>query len=75
MIALIDQTFDGNELRDVCIDFNISYENLLGENKRGKVRALVGLFERRNTLDVLLDWVSGKRENVDWPSFPKKRSV
>lgn len=67
IIKLMNQYFDINELRDLCLDLQIDYENLLGERKVDKIKALVGLFFRQNLLDVLINWLSGIKPDINWP--------
>lgn len=70
MIELVDRHFNLDELREICFEFNLDFDNLLGKRKRDKVLALIDWFEKRNTLDVLLTEVKNLRPDVDWPSFP-----
>ncbi len=58
---------DMNEVRDLCFDLQVDFENLLGERKIDKIKALVGLFYRQNLLDVLINWLQGIRPDVEWP--------
>ncbi len=56
-----------DEVRDLCYDLQVDFENLLGERKIDKIKALVGLFYRQNLLDVLINWLHGIRPDVGWP--------
>lgn len=47
--------FSDNDLRDVCFDLDIDYENLGGDAKAGKARELVVYCQRRNRLAELED--------------------
>ena len=47
--------FSDSELRDVCFDLGIDYENLGGDAKAGKARELVVYCQRRNRLAELED--------------------
>ncbi len=38
---ILDACFDLEELRDLCVDLDMDYDNLPGETKKGKARALV----------------------------------
>lgn len=42
----IDRYFDDNELRDLCFDLGIDYQNLSGDNKSAKIRELIMHCER-----------------------------
>ena len=45
--------FNDSELRDLCFDLGIDYENLDGDNKAAKARELVAHCQRRNRLAEL----------------------
>ncbi len=47
------ESFDDNELRDLCFDLRIDYESLSGEGKSAKARELVTYCERHKRLDEL----------------------
>jgi len=47
------ESFDDNELRDLCFDLRIDYESLPGEGKSAKARELVTYCERHKRLDEL----------------------
>lgn len=43
---LLVESFDDNELRDLCFDLRIDYESLPGEGKSAKARELVQYCDR-----------------------------
>jgi hypothetical protein len=45
--------FNDGELRDLCFDLGVEYENLGGEGKSGKARELVAYCQRRERLPDL----------------------
>jgi tetratricopeptide (TPR) repeat protein len=47
------ESFDDNELRDLCFDLRIDYESLPGDGKSAKARELVTYCERHKRLDEL----------------------
>lgn len=51
---LLDEKFNENELRDLCFDLNVDYDNLPGTVKANKARELIFYFDRRQDMDVLL---------------------
>lgn len=65
---LILDTFSEAELRELCLDFNLNYEDIPGQSRRERVVQLVDYFYRRRTLDVLIHWLSGKRPRTQWPA-------
>lgn len=64
---LVDHHFNENELRTLCLDFHLEYENVEGETKAEKALELAMYFYRRKTLDVFVNWLAGQRPEVDWP--------
>lgn len=64
---LIDQHFDEGELRELCLDFHLVYENVEGDTKQEKAHNLAMYFYRRKTLDVFINWLKGQRPRVEWP--------
>lgn len=50
----INKKYDLSELRGLCLDSSVDYENLDGNTKIGKITSLVGDFKRRDSLDRLL---------------------
>lgn len=51
--ALID-LFSEQDLRDLCFDLRVDYENLPGQSKKDKARELIIFFDRRRRINVLL---------------------
>ena len=49
----LDKRFDLEELRTLCHDLNVDFDNLRGEGKVSKARELVLFMERRDRLDEL----------------------
>ncbi len=49
----IVRNFNDNELRDLCFDLGIEYENLGGDNKSAKARELVAYSQRHGRLAEL----------------------
>jgi hypothetical protein len=66
---LISQFFDDNELRDLCFDLDIQYENLPGDNKLGKVRELLQYVTRHQKLPDLMETLKRLRSELPWPSL------
>lgn len=62
----ITKQFNVEELRTLCFDLNVEYENLSGESKTGKVRELIVYAERYGLLQKLLEQVREMRPNVPW---------
>ena len=47
--------FNLEELKDLCFDLNISYDNLPGDNLSSKARELVNLCNRHGRLPLLVN--------------------
>lgn len=59
--------FNKSELRNVCVDLHVDYENLLGEGKGDKARELVLYLERRGRLDELIKICVQRRPKIFLP--------
>lgn len=46
-------SFDLEELKELCADLGVDYDNLAGDGKATKIRELVAYFDRRGTTDEL----------------------
>lgn len=64
---LMREAFSEAELRDLCMDFGMDYEDVDGATRMEKINGLVDRFYRHNTLDVFINWLSGQRPHVAWP--------
>ena len=58
--------FNDSELRDVCFDLDVSYDDLAGPSKADKARELVSYLERRGGIGELIGVCSRLRPNVAW---------
>jgi hypothetical protein len=59
--------FNEGELRSLCADLGIDYDDLPGSSKADKARELVLYCERHGRLDDLIKRCRTLRSNVDWP--------
>jgi Effector-associated domain 7/TIR domain len=62
---LVD-SFSDTELRDLCFDLGIDYEDLPGQGKAAKARELVAYCERRGLTTELIKKCSELRPHVSW---------
>ena len=60
--------FNESELRDLCWDLGIRYEELGGDRLGGKVRELLGYCWRNGRLPDLLAYCRREKGHVDWPA-------
>ena len=51
---LINQSFNLDEIKTLCFDLGVDYDDIPGEAKEGKIRELISYFGRRQELDRLL---------------------
>ena len=65
-LAIIIKTyFDDNEIRDICFQLGVDYEDLPGQGKGAKARDLVQFMERRDRLDELVRKVRQVRPHIE----------
>ena len=62
---LIDY-FNEDELRDLCFDLRVDYENLAGASKVGKARELIAFVERHGRFQELVEHAQYLRPNIIW---------
>ena len=62
----LDTFFDDGELRTLCFDLGIDYDNLPGDSKTDKARELVGYCERRGHVVALYEAIYKRRPNAFW---------
>jgi len=57
--------FSDNELRNLCFDLGVEYDDLGGEGKSGKARELIAYLERRDRLGELVQIVNRERPEAN----------
>jgi len=65
--------FDAGELRTLCFDLGVDYDDLPGEGKGNKTRELIAYLERRDRLSELLNLAQQLRPNVSWDAVVEPR--
>lgn len=76
LLQTMDQAYSDNELHDLCFAWGIDYESISGDNKRAKIRSIIGHFYRRNTMQIFIDFLEGDRPDWSWrPDDPAKGTV
>lgn len=66
---LLDHYFNDDELRQLCLDLSIEYENLRGETRLAKAQALVQYCLRNGRLPDLGTRCQTLRPGVAWPDL------
>jgi hypothetical protein len=62
----LDTYFSVGELKSLCFDLGIDYENLSGSSKSGKVLELIQMVQRHGRLSELVDLVRQERPHASW---------
>ncbi|MEM7118258.1 MAG: hypothetical protein AAF614_37870 [Chloroflexota bacterium] len=65
---LMLEAFNQGEIRTLCFDLGIAYDDLSGENRAGKVRELIAHCQRNGQLEALIDLCARRRPHLAWPS-------
>lgn len=69
LIREMSNHFNLEEIRVLCFELNINYDDLPGEVRSAKIRELVLYLERRGMIPELLDVLTRYRPTIDWDSF------
>ena len=67
---LLVQHFSDNDLRSLCQDLAVDYEQLPGQGKEAKARELIAFVEQRGRLADLLAAAARERPHVAWGAAP-----
>jgi hypothetical protein len=62
---ILSSRFNLEELRTLCFDLDVDYENLSGEGLTAKARELVAFLENRGRLSALIEWMKQGRPDID----------
>jgi len=68
--AALTEHYDMEELRTLCFDLHVNYENIQRETKDATVRELILHFERHGGADQLREAISRERQ-IDWTQLPQ----
>lgn len=61
--------FSEEELRTLCFDLGVNYDDLQGEGKAGKARELVAFLDRHGRIPELLEIGRQLRPDIPWPDL------
>jgi len=65
LLGILTQRLSSSELRTLCFDLQVDYEDLAGETKPDKARELIQYLERRGRLPELVPHLRGLRPDID----------
>ncbi|WP_420627389.1 hypothetical protein [Candidatus Leptofilum sp.] len=65
LLRAINDSFSEDDLRDLCFELRLDFENLPGSVKKDKVRELIIHFDRRKRINVLVEAFREMRPHVD----------
>lgn len=68
---LLAEYFNRDELKTLCFDLGVEYENLEGETLDGKTREIIKYCYKRGLLDELIEQCREARPNIDWQGVNK----
>lgn len=72
---LLNHHFNNDELRQLCFDLDIEYENLPGDTRILKAQSLVAQLQRQGRVFDLITLVRHQRPTVNWPDPPPPTDV
>lgn len=70
MRRLMEAAFSLDDLKTLCSDRGINYENIPGDTLRAKARGILDEFRRARSLADLVDYCRRERPNEVWPEPP-----
>ena len=66
LLQVLKSLFIETELREICFELDVEYDDLPAVERAGKARELIGLLERDGRLPELLEVCAAKRPNFPW---------
>lgn len=66
LLPILSSRFDLEELRTLCFDLGIDYDDLRGEGKTAKARELILRMQRRQQVENLIKTIRDTRPDIDW---------
>lgn len=66
----IDTYFSFNEVKTLCFDLGVDYENIPGDIRSAFIRNLIVSLAKQNRLQELVNKVRDERPFVDWQNVP-----
>ena len=66
LVRTMQQAYDLDDLRALCLDFGIDYDSIEGDTKKSKIISFVLHFYKNNTLEIITDFLAADRPNYNW---------
>ena len=66
LLKFIDKHFNDDEIRTLCMDLPVAYENLAGDTREGKIRELILDSERNGYFDKFIKNCQEDKKNISW---------
>ena len=70
LLAQMDGAFSLEEVKSLCFELGVDFDNLRGETKEGRIRDLIVQLVRRNRLPALLAALRAQRPDDAWADAP-----
>ena len=71
----INQRFDLEEVRGLCFDLGVDFDNIAGEGKSARIRELILQLARRDELQSLVNLARQARPTGNWADVPADFSL
>jgi len=68
---ILTSRFNEEELRTLCFDLDVDYDDLSGAGRAGKARELLLYFERHGRISELVETVCRLRPDASWDDTPE----
>lgn len=69
LCQMLKQSFNIDELDDLCFELGLEFENLKGATRSGRARELLTYLERRDELHRLIEYGKKVRPHIEWSDF------
>ncbi|MCB9422742.1 MAG: hypothetical protein H6667_23280 [Ardenticatenaceae bacterium] len=69
------EAFNDNDLKNLCFELNIHYEDLGEDTRDGRIRSLIEFAQRNGRLAGVTSYCRHNRNHIIWPNFPDLQEV